>query len=851
MCGKTERRTKNKEEERRSVPSKHKETTAVRCPKQPVVDNEGYEIVYNKSGKRTEAKHKPKTTSRCPRTVQSATIAKSNRFDCFREEPPVVADNDVQFAEHCNLSDELVQQQHSILTLQQRKNSCNRQQTDEDSHNINDTKSRKREMARMRQHKSRQGENVEQTNARRQKVLESVRKRLMDESVEQTIDRRRKTLDSVRKRLRLETAEQRIQRRRKVLDSVRKRLRYENESEKYLRQEKSLRNVRNRRKNESGVQRMKRLDCCRRRMSEMRQKVCIRKVRRQIPRYCIRLQMLVNERLKRVSSVLTSAERSLKSAQHVHMKTLRQKWQHKKRTDAYWKTVNVAGVKFRNALKTGLCCICVSCHRLLYRRSVRKFNSQNYSRRAHVMFDATLQSLPEHCDRQHICFTCHATLKRGRLPAQSKANGLHLHTIPDELQNLSTLERHIISRRIPFMKLLSLPRGKQLAIHGPAVNVPTAVVPIMSVLPRNAADDSFLPLKLKRKLTFRRHYMYGNTNVQRVNSALNWLMSNNQLYADVSLSHDWQQSWNDLENGENEGNNIVSIQQNELSSVNVPENDQDRAEGDDAQDGAMLDDECETTDLRGIPFDTCLQLEDDDDSSEKIVSVAPGEGQRPLGILEDKCFEEMAFPDKFPLGSGGLASTDRDVMLTPRQYFNQRILDCDGRFGKDTDYVFAAQYAIENKQVRDNVNVMLRQTRGGSVDGKKITASLVRDVDRIKSFVRDDHAFRCLTTVRGSPAYWKRASLDLLAMIRQLGIPTWFMTLSAADLQWPDVIQTVAQQYGEILSAEQISNMSWEEKCSYIRRNPVSVARHFDFRLKTFFNVFLKSHAQLHIQWDK
>jgi len=155
-------------------------------------------------------------------------------------------------------------------------------------------------MARMRQHKSQQGENVEQTNARRQKVLDSVRKRLINESVEQTIDIRRKTLDSVRKRLR-----------------------YENESQKYLRQEKSLRNVRNRRKNESEVQRMKRLGYCRRRMSEMRQKVCIRKVRRQIPRYCIRLHMLVNERLKRVSSVLTSAERSLKSAQHVHMKTLR------------------------------------------------------------------------------------------------------------------------------------------------------------------------------------------------------------------------------------------------------------------------------------------------------------------------------------------------------------------------------------------------------------------------------------------------------------------------------------------------------------------------------------------------
>jgi len=79
------------------------------------------------------------------------------------------------------------------------------------------------------------------------------------------------------------------------------------------------------------VQRMKRLECCRRRMSEIRQNVRIRKLRRKIPRIriSIRLQMLVKERLKHVSSVLTAAEHSLKSAQHVHMKVLRQKWQQK------------------------------------------------------------------------------------------------------------------------------------------------------------------------------------------------------------------------------------------------------------------------------------------------------------------------------------------------------------------------------------------------------------------------------------------------------------------------------------------------------------------------------------------
>ena len=32
---------------------------------------------------------------------------------------------------------------------------------------------------------------------------------------------------------------------------------------------------------------------------------------------------------------------------------------------------------------------------------------------------------------------------------------------------------------------------------------------------------------------------------------------------------------------------------------------------------------------------------------------------------------------------------------------------------------------------------------------------------------------------------------ELLAMIRQLGTPTWFFTLSAADMKWPDIYRSL------------------------------------------------------------
>ena len=76
-------------------------------------------------------------------------------------------------------------------------------------------------------------------------------------------------------------------------------------------------------------------------------------------------------------------------------------------------------------------------------------------------------------------------------------------------------------------------------------------------------------------------------------------------------------------------------------------------------------------------------------------------------------------------------------------------------------------------------------------------------------------------------------------MIRQLGVPTWFLTLSAADMQWPEIIQSIGLQYGHNFTVEDIQGMSYEEKTSWLRNNPVTVARQFHYRLDIFFEEFL------------
>ena len=75
-----------------------------------------------------------------------------------------------------------------------------------------------------------------------------------------------------------------------------------------------------------------------------------------------------------------------------------------------------------------------------------------------------------------------------------------------------------------------------------------------------------------------------------------------------------------------------------------------------------------------------------------MFSLAPVEGQKPLVILADPKFEKMCNPDKYPYGKGGYL-TKRPYHITPCKYFNQRIVD--GRFAKDIEYLFVAQYTVE------------------------------------------------------------------------------------------------------------------------------------------------------------
>jgi len=74
---------------------------------------------------------------------------------------------------------------------------------------------------------------------------------------------------------------------------------------------------------------------------------------------------------------------------------------------------------------------------------------------------------------------------------------------------------------------------------------------------------------------------------------------------------------------------------------------------------------------------------------------------------------------------------------------------------------------------------------------------------------------------------------EALAMVKQLGIPKLFMTLSCAHLRWPELFQILARIQGNDLTDKQVDSLSCNERCRMLNVNPVVVTKHT--RKETFF----------------
>ena len=92
--------------------------------------------------------------------------------------------------------------------------------------------------------------------------------------------------------------------------------------------------------------------------------------------------------------------------------------------------------QFWNSMKFGLSYTCTSCHRLMFKDSVSKWNKT---------FPAIMQIDIDNHSTLFVCSTCRSHLVKKKLPPMSFVNGLKVEDVPECLLGLSELESVLIA----------------------------------------------------------------------------------------------------------------------------------------------------------------------------------------------------------------------------------------------------------------------------------------------------------------------------------------------------------------------------------------------------------------------
>ncbi|XP_066935952.1 uncharacterized protein [Clytia hemisphaerica] len=225
-----------------------------------------------------------------------------------------------------------------------------------------------------------------------------------------------------------------------------------------------------------------------------------------------------------------------------------------------------------------------------------------------------------------------------------------------------------------------------------------------------------------------------------------------------------------------------------------------------------------------------------DDSN---IVIAPGQDQNPLPIICDEDCEMLAHPHLFPTGKFGY-TYNRDEKLSPCRYFNQRLLNYTQKFSSDSDYIFYAQSLLQHLNLNNSINTALKKIQTEGLTAGNLSQNFKETVSNL---VANDNAYSFMNNLKGTPAYWKRFLYEVLAMVKQLGLPTFFHTLSCADLRWPEIVEIIQKIKGKDITEEQINNLSYLERTQILQSNPVVLARHFHYRLECYFKHIIAKGA--------
>ncbi|XP_058811059.1 uncharacterized protein LOC131675952 [Topomyia yanbarensis] len=113
------------------------------------------------------------------------------------------------------------------------------------------------------------------------------------------------------------------------------------------------------------------------------------------------------------------------------------------------------------------------------------------------------------------------------------------------------------------------------------------------------------------------------------------------------------------------------------------------------------------------------------------------------------------------------------------------------------------------------------------------TANITRAMLSDKEFLEKciDRNLSFLKSIPNSVQYWQQRKRDLFAMIRQLGKPTMFLTLSASETKWPQLLRTLhklSDRYMDSDVQDIMQQLTALQRATLVNEDPVTCCVYFN-----------------------
>jgi len=433
----------------------------------------------------------------------------------------------------------------------------------------------------------------------------------------------------------------------------------------------------------------------------------------------------------------------------------------------------------------------------------------------------------------------------GVIPPMSLANGLWLGKVPEELSCLTFVEKLLISRIRHNRCIVRVASGRY-KMRANAVSFQNPIPKVYNVLPPPIREmDEVLafiytgPCQPTKEDLERTPLLVRRT---QVGMALKWLKLNHCDYQAIEISED---NLNDYP--EHDVPVVIDYRQSTSNKDKEATSVHDNDDEDGAENGdcpfvvhGLTGEEFSTMSLQNIKAHALEHLM----TEGKILLM--GHSKEPQSLYKNPQLFPAMLPWLFPYGLGGIGNTRHQGKLSSMAHKRHLLMYHDKRFQTDPYFPLIA---FNHEQIMDS-------TTGGYLTAEKasftdiserlldIDMKVLADInkrlarkERVKPETEaEKNCYKLLADldmvgghVKGSVTAKKYMRNEIWSLISFIGTPSWFITLSPADLKHPMCLY-FADSDEEFKPEIKLP----DEAYRLIAHNPVAAARFFHFMCETF-----------------